>query len=114
MTTAVWIIVTFATRPEPHEKLVSFYRRVRPAGAGWKKIADETGIHAPRGEIGRNAIAWILGVILVYSIMFTTGALLFDERRNLIAFGTSLVASAIGLWAVLRREKQLDSERDAA
>jgi len=46
--------------------------------------------------------------------MFATGALLFDERRNLITFGTLLVASAAGLWAVLRREKSLDSASDAA
>ncbi len=71
-------------------------------------------IRAPKGELTLNAIAWVLGVILVYSIMFATGALLFDERRNLITFGTLLVASAAGLWAVLRREKSLDSASDAA
>jgi len=114
ITTAVWVIVTFATKPEPHETLIAFYRRARPAGAGWRKFADETGIRAPEGELARNALAWLLGVILVYSIMFATGALLFDERRNLITFSTSMIASAFGLWWVLRRERQLDSTRSAA
>jgi Na+/proline symporter len=114
ITTVVWVIVTFATRPDPHETLVAFYRRARPAGAGWRRFAEETGIRAPEGEMARNALAWILGVILVYSIMFATGALLFDERRNLIAFGTSMIVSAIALWMVLRRERQLDSARGAA
>jgi len=114
ITTAVWVIVTFATKPEPHETLIAFYRRARPAGAGWGKFADETGIRAPEGELARNALAWLLGVILVYSIMFATGALLFDERRNLITFSTSMIASAFGLWWVLRRERQLDSTRSAA
>ncbi|HYS52151.1 MAG TPA: sodium:solute symporter family protein [Thermoanaerobaculia bacterium] len=110
ITTAVWLIVTFATPAEPHQTLIAFYRRARPAGAGWRRFADETGIRAPDGEITRNALAWVLGVILVYSIMFATGALLFDERRNLIVFSTSLIASAIALWWVMRREQAYESE----
>ena len=58
-----------------------------------------------------NAIAWVLGIVMVYSIMFATGALLFDERRNLIIFTTLLVVTAVGLTWVLRREKILDSQR---
>ena len=98
ITTAVWLIVTFATRPEPHEILIAFYRRARPAGTGWRHFAEETGIRAPAGEIARNAISWILGIIVVYSIMFATGALIFDERRKLIVFSTTLILSASGMW----------------
>src|SRR6185436_4969460 len=39
ITTAVWLAVTYLTKPEPNEKLVSFYRRTRPSRAGWKPIA---------------------------------------------------------------------------
>jgi len=114
ITTAVWLIVTFTTKPEPHETLLSFYRRARPAGAGWRRFSEETGIRAPQGEIARNAMAWVAGVVMVYSIMFATGALIFDERRNLIFFGVLLIASALALWALMRREKQLDSASGAA
>ena len=114
ITTIVWLAVTFATKPEPHETLVAFYRRARPAGRGWERFAEETGIRAPRGEVILNAIAWVLGIVMVYSIMFATGALLFDERRNLIIFTTLLVVTAVGLTWVLRREKILDSQRAEA
>jgi len=114
ITTIVWLIVTFATKPEPEETLQSFYRRARPAGRGWERIAQQTGIRAPKGELALNAIAWVLGIVLVYSIMFATGALIFDERRNLIVFGSLLIISSVGLWEVLRREKRLDSEANAA
>jgi solute:Na+ symporter, SSS family len=113
ITTVVWLAVTFLTKPESEEILESFYRKAKPAGKGWERFAVKTGIRAPEGEIVRNLIAWLLGVILVYSIMFATGALIFAERRNLITFGTLLVASAIGLWAVMRRERALDSARAA-
>src|SRR5439155_2694596 len=44
ITTAAWLAVTLLTAPEPREKLVSFYRRVRPEGPGWKHIASEAGV----------------------------------------------------------------------
>jgi Na+/proline symporter len=113
VTTIVWLVVTFATRPEPHDTLMTFYRRARPAGAGWRRFADESGIRAPEGEMTRNAIAWVLGVVLVYSIMFASGALIFNEPRKLLVFGTLLVVSGTGLWAVLARERKLDSARSA-
>jgi hypothetical protein len=31
VTTVVWLVATFATAPEPMEKLISFYRSVHPA-----------------------------------------------------------------------------------
>ena len=114
ITTIVWVIVTFATKPEPEEKLLSFYLRARPAGKGWERFAEQTGVRAPKGELALNAIAWLLGIVLVYSIMFATGALIFDERRNLVVFGSLLVISAVALWEVLRREKRLDSAANAA
>ena len=39
ITTAVWLATTFLTAPEPMEKLVEFYRRVRPSVFGWKPVA---------------------------------------------------------------------------
>ncbi|HEX9501658.1 MAG TPA: sodium:proline symporter, partial [Thermoanaerobaculia bacterium] len=98
ITTAVWLIVTFATKPEPDEILIAFYRRVRPAGAGWRRFADQTGLRAPAGEFTRNAISWVLGIIVVYSIMFATGALIFDDRSKMIVFSITLILSASGLW----------------
>jgi SSS family solute:Na+ symporter len=109
VTTVVWLAVTFATRPEPHDTLLAFYRRVRPAGAGWRGFAEETGLSAPRGEIARNFLMWILGVVLVYSIMFATGALLFGQRQKLILFATTLVISGVGLFAALRRERRVEA-----
>lgn len=111
LTTAVWVMVTFATKPEPHDTLIAFYRRVRPAGMGWRAFADETGIRAPDGEMTRNAASWILGIILVYSIMFATGALLFDERRNLVVFSLALILSSIALWWLRNPKDQERVER---
>jgi len=111
ITTVVWLVVTMMTAAEPRETLLSFYRRVRPAGPGWRSFADETGIYAPAGEMVRNALAWLSGIALVYSIMFATGAMIFQERRQLLMFGVILIVSAVALILILARERSLDSAR---
>src|SRR2546422_582004 len=40
-TTAIWLLVTFLTPPEPPERLRRFYARARPGGPGWRAIVPE-------------------------------------------------------------------------
>src|SRR5687768_1141651 len=42
-TTICWLVVTFMTPPEPDAHLVAFYRRTRPDGPGWNRIAAIAG-----------------------------------------------------------------------
>ena len=100
LTTITWLTTTLLTSPEKEAVLRKFYLRVRPAGPGWAPLARATGVHGAKGEIARNLYFWLLGVVFVYSIMFTTGALLFDQRRDLVIFGT--VAPRLGDAAVRR------------
>ena len=104
ITTVVWLAVTFMTGPEARETLRAFYMKVRPAGGGWNPIAADLGMQPIRGELGRNAIEWILGIVLVYSIMFGTGALIFDQPRKLMIFAISTLLSGVGLFVAYRRE----------
>jgi SSS family solute:Na+ symporter len=104
ITTLVWLATTLLTSPEKETVLRKFYLRVRPAGPGWAPLARATGVHGAKGEIARNLYFWVLGVIFVYSIMFTTGALLFDQRRDLLIFGTALLVSGGLLFYGLSRE----------
>jgi len=108
VTTAVWLAVTFATRPEPAETLEAFYRKVRPAGGGWGPIARTTGIAPPAGEIARNFGFWVLGIVLVYSVMFSTGGVIFHLHRQAIGFGALALVSGALLVRGLAREKKLD------
>ena len=81
ITSAVWIAVTFLTRPEPADKLMAFYRRVRPEGPGWNDVAAEAGLaesHA-QGRISLQFVNWILGCALIYGSLFGIGKLIFKE-----------------------------------
>ncbi|HEX7334499.1 MAG TPA: sodium:solute symporter family protein [Pyrinomonadaceae bacterium] len=81
ITSVVWIAVTMLTSPEPMEKLIAFYRRVRPEGPGWTGIAaraDLSESHA-RGRLSLQFVNWILGCVLIYGSLFGIGKLIFKE-----------------------------------
>ncbi|HUE82178.1 MAG TPA: sodium:solute symporter family protein [Pyrinomonadaceae bacterium] len=86
ITTIVWVVVTFATRPEPFNKLSDFYQRVRPAGPGWNQIALKLNIATRPAEIGTNFLNWLCGIILVYSILFSIGSVLFGTWLGAIGY----------------------------
>ena len=50
ITTVVWLVVTFATKPESQDTLVSFYRRTAPSLTGWRPIAALAPDVHPRQE----------------------------------------------------------------
>lgn len=81
ITSLVWIVVTMMTSPEPIEKLIAFYRRVRPEGPGWNEIAARADLaesHA-QGRLSLQFVNWILGCALIYGSLFGIGKLIFKE-----------------------------------
>ena len=105
VTTVVWLAVTLLTPPEPGEKLRAFYSKVRPAGPGWNQVAADLGLQPIRGELRMNAVAWVLGIAMVYSVMFGTGALLFDQRQKLMIFSVIALISGTALFMLMRRRE---------
>ncbi len=90
ITTLVWLVVTFLTKPVPQEKLLEFYRRVRPTVAGWRPIASQAPEVPPDREGWHNLKYWVLGCAMVYLSMFAIGKLLLGEPAlaGLLAAGT--------------------------
>jgi len=99
ITTAVWLTATFATAPEPEAKLVSFYRRVRPAGPGWKAVAIRSGAGTGPASVrlGPGFINWVLGIAVVYSTLFALGSLLFGEMTKGLLFAATAIGCAVAL-----------------
>ncbi len=85
-TTAIWVTVTFLTSPEPDEKLLSFYRRVRPNARFWKPIAKQATDIAPVKDGILNLINWICGVAMIYSFLFGLGQIILGSMMLGIIF----------------------------
>ncbi len=98
VTTVVWLAVTFLTRPEPESKLLEFYRRVRPAAAGWKRIAAQAPEIPPEHSGWYNLMDWLLGCLMVYMALFGIGKLLLGATGLGLAFLATSAASGYAIY----------------
>jgi len=100
-TTVVWLIVTFLTKPVEKEKLISFYRLVKPAGPGWKKIRLEAALDNSPDSLTLSFAGWVAGCLFVYSALFGAGAYIYS-RWSLAVFWTVLfVLSTFSLIKII-------------
>jgi solute:Na+ symporter, SSS family len=99
ITTAVWLMVTLATSPEPREVLVAFYRRTRPPGAGWRSIAALAPEVKTAQDGWKNLTDWIAGCMLIYGVLFGTGKLLLHETGPGVAL---LAMGGVGIAIIYR------------
>ncbi len=76
--TMVWLVVTFLTKPTSNEKLLVFYEKVHPGGAGWKHIASQLPhVEGDKG-FGLMFVNYISGCVLVLFSLFGIGRLIFQ------------------------------------
>lgn len=104
ITTAVWLMVTFLTKPVDDKILNSFYKKVHPGGILWKKISSALpDVKSDTGFLGMF-INWLFGVILVYSILFGTGKLIFGETLTALLYLIAAVLSVLIIYINLSRK----------
>ncbi len=94
-TTIVWIATTYLTAPEPPDRLMAFYQRVRPKGPGWRGAGIPT---APERGLGTGLVQWLLGCLVVYAGLFGIGDLVLGRPvRGIVAI---LVAGGLAAYVV--------------
>ncbi|MEM8847243.1 MAG: Na+:solute symporter, partial [Bacteroidota bacterium] len=86
LSTIIWLTVTFLTKPDDDQKLFDFYKRIQPGGKGWKRVIDlakqkNISIVTDTGKwmVPQGLLAMILGCLLVYCILFTTGMFIYGN-----------------------------------
>ena len=82
VTTSLWLIATFITKPESDKVLINFYSKIRPGGPGWNKVLIKSNISKEKKEnkaLKDGLYAMVIGSVLIYSIMFSTGYFLYGE-----------------------------------
>jgi len=102
-TTLVWVTVTFLTPATDHATLMSFYRKVRPAGPGWRRIRKEAGVTAAPDSLPQALLGWVLGCTLIYSALFGTGSFLYARTAQGIFWLVCFVIAAAGLVRLVPR-----------
>lgn len=90
ITTIVWILATFLTKPESEEVLINFVKTVHPGGPGWKKVVElsgDTSIETQKKwDLPYSLLNVFLGCVAIYSALFSTGYFIYGN----VAFGLLL------------------------
>jgi len=112
VTSAVWLIATFITKPESEEVLERFYKRTQPGGPGWKSVivkAKSKNIEIEARQEGWSVpsgiIAMLLGCVLIYSCMFSTGYWIYGETTLAVSTTISAIVSGYLLFKTWNKIK---------
>ena len=112
ITTLGWLTVTWLTPPDEAATLRNFYRRIQPAGPGWRRVlrqAEEAGDpieqQAEPGQLPLQILAMLLGTLAVYSTLFATGYWIYGRVLGAVAFTGLALGAALLLYALWQRIK---------
>ncbi|MFZ6051999.1 sodium:solute symporter family protein [Halocola ammonii] len=116
VTTVGWVLATLLTPPTDTDKLLSFYKLIRPYGSGWKKLfRNNSGqldsdlniedLPSSGSSLPAEILGMVIGCATVYSALFATGSFLYSNY--LLAWILTVIAAtgAVGivlLWKKIR------------
>jgi SSS family solute:Na+ symporter len=105
-TTACWLAAVFLGPPTDHQKLIEFYRRVRPLGPGWARVRKMAGVseeeaRATHENIPLALLGWAAGCTAIWSSLFIVGNYLYGRTGYaLLLFGVFAVSGLTLLYVV--------------
>lgn len=100
-TTATWLIVTFLTPAESVDTLKKFVDQLELSGPGWKTITDRKST----GVLAKGVLAMLYGCVLVYSMLFATGNLLYEKYTNAALLALLAIAAAVLLSKAVKKTR---------
>ena len=107
ITTFVWVVVTFMTKPDDDETLVEFYKKTKPGGPGWKRIKDLAKLSESENNsewiVPRGILCMILGCFAIYSALFSTGYFIYGEITSGIIFLTTTIVFSCILFNISKK-----------
>jgi Na+/proline symporter len=103
ITTVGWLLVTFFTKPEKDQVLLSFYRKVKPAAFGWKKVLDRyPQEEQEEGQLPKEIGLMLVGSVMVYAVLFAVGFWIYG---NTLGATLSTITAIIGALIILKSWK---------
>ena len=82
VTTFSWLFVTILTKPTDDDKLMEFYKKIKPYGVGWNGFISKLNIKRinDKGDSAmRDLFLVFLGVLMVYFGLFGIGYILYNQ-----------------------------------
>ncbi|WP_432800254.1 sodium:solute symporter family protein [Poriferisphaera sp. WC338] len=124
ITTVIWVIAMYFTRPTDDIRLIDFYTKIKPAGPGWNAVlkrAANNGIKINPSKEGPSLTYGILcsltGTILVYAFLFATGYALYGKYTIaiiMLIICAVMAGSIVYLWPRIAFSDQAAEESASA
>jgi len=105
-TTVCWLIAAFAAPQTDRAKLISFYRKVHPAGPGWTAVRKEAGVTeaeaAQHGDhMGMATLGWFSGCTVIWSSLLSIGNFLYGRTNlALLLLGVFIVSGCVLIYVI--------------
>ena len=115
VTTFIWLLVTFLTKPDNTESLINFCKKTNPGGPGWEKIRKEAELQNiffdkkdedKKWSVPLGIICMLCGSFAIYSLLFSTGYFIYGEINNGLSFLIIGIVFSFGLkynWNKLKK-----------
>lgn len=96
ITTLTWITVTLLTKPEDDQVLLAFYRKVRPASIGWKKLlAKYPEEREETGQLPMEIGLMLIASIMVYAALFAAGFWIYSMVSAAVIASIVAISGAV-------------------
>ncbi len=107
-TTICWVATAYFGPQTDRKVLIEFYRRVRPAGPGWRRIRREAGVDdlaagGPPENIPLALAGWTLGCAVIFSGIFAVGNYCYGKLVPAFALTVFFGLTGAGLIWVVRQ-----------
>jgi hypothetical protein len=108
VTTFCWVLTAFVSPQTDRQKLIDFYRKVRPFGPGWKRIREEAGISeaeaaATHENMPLALLGWSAGCTAIWAALFTVGNFLYGRMGLALLLLGVFIASGLVLVFVINQ-----------
>lgn len=108
-TTACWLITAYYGPAMTDRKtLISFFKKVQPAGPGWDAVRREAGVPESTvkesgDHMGLATLGWVSGCIVIWSSLFAIGKFLYGEYNMAWMLTAIFVVGGLVLLRVIKK-----------
>lgn len=105
LTTVGWVLVTIFTQPEKDEILLSFYRKVKPAAFGWRKLLNQyPEEEVEQGQLPMEIGLMVTGSIMVYAALFAVGFWIYG---NVLSASIATIVAIVGGFIIISNWRKI-------
>ncbi len=106
-TTVCWLLAAYVAPQTERSKLIEFYKKVHPAGPGWARIRQASGVTqataALHGDhMGMATLGWVSGCMVIWSSLFAIGNFLYGRTQLALVLTGGFVISGLVLIYVIK------------